>query len=83
MRRSMPSAVITGASGMTIGQGDSGFGAAPPSRHLLGTESLYDDAVALLDQLVSAAVTGLGRRSADSSVSAWRLATPIASGRWC
>jgi len=33
------------------GQGDSGFGARQPSRHLLGTESLYDDAVALLDQL--------------------------------
>ena len=33
------------------GQGDSGLGARQPSRHLLGTESLYDDAVALLDQL--------------------------------
>ena len=33
------------------GQGDSGFGARQPSRHLLGTESLYGDAVALLDQL--------------------------------
>lgn len=33
------------------GQGDSGFGAHQPSRHLLGTDGLYDDAVALLDQL--------------------------------
>jgi pimeloyl-ACP methyl ester carboxylesterase len=33
------------------GQGDSGFGAHQPSRHLLGTEGLCDDAVALLDQL--------------------------------
>jgi len=33
------------------GQGDSGLGAHQPSRHLLGTEGLYDDAVALLDQL--------------------------------
>lgn len=33
------------------GQGDSGLGARQPSRRLLGTESLYDDAVALLDQL--------------------------------
>lgn len=33
------------------GQGDSGFGAPQPSRRLLGTEGLYDDAVALLDQL--------------------------------
>lgn len=33
------------------GQGDSGLGAPQPSRHLLGTEGLYDDAVALLDQL--------------------------------
>ena len=33
------------------GQGDSGFGARQASRHLLGAESLYDDAVALLDQL--------------------------------
>ena len=33
------------------GQGDSGLGAPQPSRRLLGTESLYDDAVALLDQL--------------------------------
>ena len=33
------------------GQGESGFGAPQPSRHLLGTESLYDDAVALLDEL--------------------------------
>lgn len=33
------------------GQGDSGFGAPQPSRHLLSTEGLYDDAVALLDQL--------------------------------
>jgi len=33
------------------GQGDSGLGAPQPSRSLLGTESLYDDAVALLDQL--------------------------------
>jgi pimeloyl-ACP methyl ester carboxylesterase len=33
------------------GQGDSGLGAHQPSRHLLGTEGLYDDAVSLLDQL--------------------------------
>jgi 3-oxoadipate enol-lactonase len=33
------------------GQGDSGFGAPQPSRHLLGAEGLYEDAVALLDQL--------------------------------
>jgi pimeloyl-ACP methyl ester carboxylesterase len=33
------------------GQGDSGLGAAQPSLDLLGTEGLYDDAVALLDQL--------------------------------
>lgn len=33
------------------GQGDSGFGARQPSRRLLGTEGLYDDAVALLNQL--------------------------------
>ena len=33
------------------GQGDSGLGAPQPSRHLLGTEGLYDDAVALVDQL--------------------------------
>lgn len=33
------------------GQGDSGLGAFQPSRHRLGTEGLYDDAVALLDQL--------------------------------
>jgi pimeloyl-ACP methyl ester carboxylesterase len=33
------------------GQGDSGLGAPQPSRHLLGTEGLYDDAVALMDQL--------------------------------
>ena len=33
------------------GQGDSGFGARQPSRRLLGTEGLYDDAVALLDEL--------------------------------
>lgn len=33
------------------GQGDSGLGARQPSRHLLGTEGLYEDAVALLDQL--------------------------------
>jgi 3-oxoadipate enol-lactonase len=33
------------------GQGDSGLGAPQPSRRLLGTEGLYDDAVALLDQL--------------------------------
>jgi pimeloyl-ACP methyl ester carboxylesterase len=33
------------------GQGDSGLGAHQPSRQLLGTEGLYDDAVALLDQL--------------------------------
>ena len=33
------------------GQGDSGLGAPQPSPDLLGTEGLYDDAVALLDQL--------------------------------
>jgi pimeloyl-ACP methyl ester carboxylesterase len=33
------------------GQGDSGFGAPQPARHLLGVEGLYEDAVALLDQL--------------------------------
>ena len=33
------------------GQGDSGFGTRQPSRHLLATEGLYDDAVALLDEL--------------------------------
>jgi len=33
------------------GQGDSGLGAPQPSRRLLGTEGLYEDAVALLDQL--------------------------------
>lgn len=33
------------------GQGDSGFGASQPSPDLLGTEGLYDDAVALLDHL--------------------------------
>ncbi len=33
------------------GQGDSGFGVSQPSPGLLGTEGLYDDAVALLDQL--------------------------------
>ena len=33
------------------GQGDSGFDAPQPSPDLLGTEGLYDDAVALLDQL--------------------------------
>ncbi len=33
------------------GQGDSGFGAPQPSPDVLGTEGLYDDAVALLDQL--------------------------------
>ncbi len=33
------------------GQGDSGLGAPQPSPHLLGTEGLYNDAVALLDQL--------------------------------
>ena len=33
------------------GQGDSGFGVPQPSPDLLGTEGLYDDAVALLDQL--------------------------------
>ncbi len=33
------------------GQGNSGLGAHQPSRHLLGTEGLYHDAVALLDQL--------------------------------
>ena len=31
------------------GQGDSGLGAPQPSPDLLGTEGLYDDAVALLD----------------------------------
>ena len=33
------------------GQGESGLGAPQPSPGLLGTEGLYDDAVALLDQL--------------------------------
>lgn len=33
------------------GQGDSGLGAPQPSRDRLSTEGLYDDAVALLDQL--------------------------------
>lgn len=33
------------------GQGESGLGRPQPSPHLLGTEGLYDDAVALLDQL--------------------------------
>lgn len=33
------------------GQGDSGFGARQPSPDMLGTEGLYEDAVALLDQL--------------------------------
>jgi 3-oxoadipate enol-lactonase len=33
------------------GQGASGFGASQPSPDLLGTEGLYDDAVALLEQL--------------------------------
>jgi pimeloyl-ACP methyl ester carboxylesterase len=33
------------------GQGESGLGAPQPSPDLLGTEGLYDDAVALLDQL--------------------------------
>ena len=33
------------------GQGDSGFGASQPSPELLGTEGLYEDAVALLEQL--------------------------------
>lgn len=33
------------------GQGDSGFGAPQPDPHLLGVEGLYEDAVALLDQL--------------------------------
>ncbi len=33
------------------GQGDSGFGTPQPSPDLLGTEGLYDDAVALLDEL--------------------------------
>jgi len=33
------------------GQGDSGFGASQSSPDLLGTEGLYNDAVALLDQL--------------------------------
>ena len=37
------------------GQGDSGFGVSQPSPDLMGTEGLYDDAVALLDQL------GVGR----------------------
>jgi pimeloyl-ACP methyl ester carboxylesterase len=33
------------------GQGDSGFGVPQPSPDLMGTEGLYDDAIALLDQL--------------------------------
>lgn len=33
------------------GQGDSGFGVPQPDRHRLGVEGLYEDAVALLDQL--------------------------------
>jgi pimeloyl-ACP methyl ester carboxylesterase len=33
------------------GQGESGFGAPQPSPDLLGTEGLYDDALALLDEL--------------------------------
>ena len=33
------------------GQGDSGFGASQPSPDRLGTEGLYEDAVALLEQL--------------------------------
>lgn len=33
------------------GQGESGFGTSQPSPDLLGTEGLYDDAVALLDKL--------------------------------
>lgn len=33
------------------GQGESGFGARQPSRRLLGVQGLYDDGVALLDQL--------------------------------
>ncbi len=33
------------------GQGDSGFGTPQPSPDLLGTEGLYNDAVALLDQM--------------------------------
>ncbi|MEN8239821.1 MAG: alpha/beta hydrolase, partial [Actinomycetota bacterium] len=33
------------------GQGDSGLGTSQPSPDLLGTEGLYNDAVALLDQL--------------------------------
>jgi 3-oxoadipate enol-lactonase len=33
------------------GQGDSGFGAPEPDPHRLGVEGLYEDAVALLDQL--------------------------------
>lgn len=33
------------------GQGDSGFGAPQPSAEMLGTEGLYEDAIALLDQL--------------------------------
>jgi pimeloyl-ACP methyl ester carboxylesterase len=33
------------------GQGESGFGVPQPSPDLLGTEGLYNDAVALLDQL--------------------------------
>jgi pimeloyl-ACP methyl ester carboxylesterase len=33
------------------GQGDSGLGAPQPSSDLLGTEGLYEDAVALLDEL--------------------------------
>ena len=33
------------------GQGESGLGASQPSLNMLGTEGLYDDAVALLDEL--------------------------------
>jgi pimeloyl-ACP methyl ester carboxylesterase len=33
------------------GQGDSGFGVPQPDPHLMGVEGLYEDALALLDQL--------------------------------
>ncbi len=63
------------------GQGDSGFGAPQPSPDLLGTEGLYDDAVALLDQLGVDRCHWSGHRTADSSASVWRLATRIWSAR--
>ena len=44
--------MTSGASATTTaGRGDSGLGVPQPSPDLLGTEGLYDDAVALLDQL--------------------------------